>query len=449
MTAHAPRPVPATAPRRRALGALLVLTVSCGVAVSSVGLASPANASPYPSWAEVQAAKSNQAEAQKQAASINAAIKSLQSRATDAGTAASVAGEKYQIALADEQTAKSNLDSLKKEQAAAAKQAKLSQQRVGQLVAQLSHTGDGQLTVTLLTQSSKASNLLYQLGAMSNLTDRTTSLLQEARQDVKLVSSLRDQAVTAQSALDKQAGDAAAALKQANALAQTVTTAVANQQKNQSQLISQIAYLKGTTAAVESKYYDGVAATAAANAAAAAAATAAANAAKASPPATSTTSGSGSGGSTSGGGGGTTTPTTPPVTTTPPSSGSSSATTTAINFAKAQVGKPYVFDAAGPNAYDCSGLMMASYNAAGVYIGGHSVRLQWNYLGAEGRRLPLADRQPGDILFYYDPAADSMYHDAMYLGNGLMIEAPNPSAPVRIVAIRFTQLENEVGRPAG
>ena len=140
--------------------------------------------------------------------------------------------------------------------------------------------------------------------------------------------------------------------------------------------------------------------------------------------------------------------TTPPVTK-PPSSGSSAAVNTAIAFAKAQVGKSYVFGGAGPNVYDCSGLMMASYSAAGVYIGGHSVRWQWEYLGGQGRHGVAAQaRQPGDILFYYN-ANDGYYHDAMYLGGGMMLEAPNPSAKVRIVALRFTQLLNVVGRPVG
>ncbi|MGO4343846.1 C40 family peptidase, partial [Pedococcus sp. 2YAF34] len=50
---------------------------------------------------------------------------------------------------------------------------------------------------------------------------------------------------------------------------------------------------------------------------------------------------------------------------------------TAINYAKAQLGKPYIFGGEGPGGYDCSGLTMKAYAYAGVYIGSHSVNNQW------------------------------------------------------------------------
>lgn len=467
-------------PRRRTLGVLLVFAVSTGViTTSAIGLAAPAQASPYPSWAEVQAAKGNEAAAKKQISSINGAITSLQQRAGSASDSASGAGERYQEALIAEQKAESDLSSVRAEKKKAAAAAKLSEERVGQLVAELSHTGGGQLTVTMLTESNHASDLLYQLGTMTNLTARTTGLLQQAREDQNLATSLSDQAAAAQKALAQRTQVAAAALKQANSLADTAAAALAVQQKNQSQLIAQVAYLRGTTAAVEQKYYEGIAA---------------GNPSDATPVTTksgsstgSTSGGGSSGGGSSGGsssgsgtgnsGGGSTTPSkapapskssnpapsksstptptksatpTPPVITnpTPPAtSGSTAIINTAVAFAKAQLGKQYVFDGAGPNVWDCSGLMMGSYGAAGVYIGGHSVRYQYNYLNGEGRLVSISSMKVGDILFYYS-AAEGMYHDAMYVGGGNMLEAPNPSARVRIVAVRYYQLY-AVGRPVG
>ncbi|AMM19578.1 hypothetical protein AX769_04775 [Frondihabitans sp. PAMC 28766] len=443
-----------------------VLAIGAGlVAASAVGLSAPAQASPYPSWSDVQAAKGNQAKAQKEIDALSSAITSLQNRAGTAMDAASGAGERYQVAVLAQQSAAADLKSLKSQQAEAASKAKLSRDRVGQLVAELSHSGGGQLTVTMLTQSKHAGNLLYQLGAMTNLTERTRGLLEQATADEHTATALSDQAASAQSALAERTADAASALKQANSAADTASAALAVQTKNQSQLISQVAYLKGTTAAVETQYYNGQAAGTIADTVAAPS-PAKSGGSKA--------SGSGSGGS---GSGGSTTPskapnpapspsksttpvapkppvstpkppvTTPPVTT-PPSSGSSAAVNTAIAFAKAQVGKGYVFGGAGPNVYDCSGLMMASYNAAGVYIGGHSVRYQYDYLLAQGRMVPLSQARAGDILIYHN-GPDGYYHDAMYLGGGMMIEAPNPSALVRIVPIRYTQLMTTVGRPVG
>jgi cell wall-associated NlpC family hydrolase len=141
------------------------------------------------------------------------------------------------------------------------------------------------------------------------------------------------------------------------------------------------------------------------------------------------------------------TPAPAPAPTPAPSTATPAAVTTAVNFAKAQLGKAYVFGGAGPDVWDCSGLMMGAYNAAGVYIGGHSVRWQYNYLSGQGRLVPISSMKIGDILIYNN-ATDGMYHDAMYVGNGQMLEAPNPSATVRIVAVRYFQLY-AVGRPVG
>ncbi|GAA4675435.1 C40 family peptidase [Frondihabitans cladoniiphilus] len=458
-------------PRRRTLGVLLVLAVAAGVTTGTVATAAPAQAASFPSWADVQAAKSSEAATQKTVDQLNASITGLQDQATKTGTAALIAGEKYSEAVTAEQAAKASVDELADATTAANLKARQSQQEVGQLVAQLSRTGGGDLTVSMLSGSKKADDLLYQLGAMSHLTGRTTSLLRQARQDANAVSSLHDQAAAAQGALTQKTQAASAALKQANTLASASENAVAAQQANATQLYSQIAYLKGTSADVEAQYYAGVAA--------------AKDAAKA--PTVSTAggrttpvAGAGSTGGTASSGGAatpttssapapaptkTTTPvappvvappvtkppvTTPPVTTppvvTPPAS--SAAVNTAIAYAKAQVGKPYSLGAAGPSAYDCSGLMMASYSAAGVAIGSHDVRAQYNYLNARGKIVSLSSIKAGDILFYYDSAANSMYHDAMYLGGGLMVEAPKPGVNVRITAIRYTQLY-AAGRPVG
>lgn len=479
--------------QRRTLGVLLVFVVGSGlVATSAVGLAAPAQASPYPSWADVQAAKSNQSKAEAEIASLDKAVRSLQNRSDTANNSASGAGERYQVAVIAQQAAQAQLSALQAEQKAADKRATASRNQVGQLVAQLSHTGGGQLTVTMLTESSHASDLLYQLGTMANLTDRTTSLLQEARRDQNLVSSLTAQAKQAEGALATRTAAASDELKKANTLASTAAIAVAAQQKNESQLISQIAFLKGTTAGVEQQYYAGLASGTPSDVTT----TVPASGGSGTPVSGGNSGGSGSGsgsgsgngnsgggnsgGGNSGGGntgGGSTpsqpttpsqpstptqpkpptTPTKPPTTppapptkpTPPPSSGTPAAVSTAIAYAKAQLGKPYVFGAAGPNAFDCSGLMMASYGAAGVGIGGHSVRWQWDYLGGQGRLVPRSSWKPGDILFYHDNLGNGYYHDAMYLGGGMMIEAPNPNAPVRIVAVRYYDLQSVVGRPVG
>ena len=109
----------------------------------------------------------------------------------------------------------------------------------------------------------------------------------------------------------------------------------------------------------------------------------------------------------------------PPV----PPSGRAAA---AVRYAMAQVGKAYVYGAAGPNAFDCSGLMMRAWGAAGVALP-HSSAAQ------QGSGLPVAkdDLQPGDLVFYYSPVS----HVDMYIGNGLVVGAQNPRAGVRVVGL--------------
>ncbi|MDF3291086.1 C40 family peptidase [Streptomyces silvisoli] len=95
----------------------------------------------------------------------------------------------------------------------------------------------------------------------------------------------------------------------------------------------------------------------------------------------------------------------------------------AIAFAKAQLGKPYVWGATGPNSYDCSGLTQAAWAAAGVTL----PRTTWDQVNV-GQRVAVSDLQPGDLVFYYSDIS----HVAMYIGNGQMIQAPHTGAVVDI-----------------
>lgn len=95
----------------------------------------------------------------------------------------------------------------------------------------------------------------------------------------------------------------------------------------------------------------------------------------------------------------------------------------AVAYAKAQVGKPYVYGAAGPNAYDCSGLTMASWARAGVGLP-HSSSAQYG----SGPHVSASELQPGDLVFYYQPIS----HVGMYIGGGMIVHAANPSTGVTI-----------------
>ena len=107
----------------------------------------------------------------------------------------------------------------------------------------------------------------------------------------------------------------------------------------------------------------------------------------------------------------------------------SGATAAAISFAKAQLGKPYEWGAAGPGAYDCSGLVYAAYAAAGIRIA--RTTFQWR---EDGPVIPLSQIQPGDLLFSAgsDGTPTNPGHVVMYLGGGQVIQAPQTGEDVQI-----------------
>jgi cell wall-associated NlpC family hydrolase len=101
----------------------------------------------------------------------------------------------------------------------------------------------------------------------------------------------------------------------------------------------------------------------------------------------------------------------------------------AIRFALAEVGKPYVWGATGPNTYDCSGLMLRAFQAAGIDL----PRVSWQQFKAGGH-VPVKQAQPGDLLFYATDPSDpaTIHHVMLYMGDGQMVEAPYSGESVRV-----------------
>ncbi|MGW7044557.1 NlpC/P60 family protein [Streptomyces avermitilis] len=100
----------------------------------------------------------------------------------------------------------------------------------------------------------------------------------------------------------------------------------------------------------------------------------------------------------------------------------------ALAFARAQIGKPYVWGATGPGSYDCSGFTQAVWKAAGVTL----PRTTYDQVNA-GTTVSLSNIQPGDLVFFYDDIS----HVGLYVGNGMMIHAPKPGAYVREESIFY------------
>ncbi|UQA93528.1 C40 family peptidase [Streptomyces halobius] len=98
----------------------------------------------------------------------------------------------------------------------------------------------------------------------------------------------------------------------------------------------------------------------------------------------------------------------------------------AVSFAYGALGKPYAWGATGPSAFDCSGLTQAAWKAGGVSL----PRTTYTQINS-GPRIDRSQLAPGDLVFFYS----GISHVGLYIGDGKMIHAPHPGAPVRIAPI--------------
>jgi cell wall-associated NlpC family hydrolase len=98
---------------------------------------------------------------------------------------------------------------------------------------------------------------------------------------------------------------------------------------------------------------------------------------------------------------------------------------TALQYAFSKLGYRYVYGATGPSTFDCSGLMMRAWEAAGVSIPRTS---QTQYSFTTSSRISFANLRPGDLVFFYP----TLHHVGMYVGNGMMIQAPQTGDVVKI-----------------
>jgi peptidoglycan DL-endopeptidase CwlO len=107
----------------------------------------------------------------------------------------------------------------------------------------------------------------------------------------------------------------------------------------------------------------------------------------------------------------------------------------ALKWALTRIGDPYVWGAAGPDSFDCSGLVMWAYAQVGISLE-HFTGDQWN----EGEHVSISQLEPGDLVFFY---AD-LGHVGMYIGNGLMVDAPTFGQDVQIQPVMWDVYEGAV-----
>jgi cell wall-associated NlpC family hydrolase len=104
-----------------------------------------------------------------------------------------------------------------------------------------------------------------------------------------------------------------------------------------------------------------------------------------------------------------------------------------LAFAKAQVGEPYQWGAAGPDSWDCSGLTMRAWETAGVSLPHYTVA-QYQ----AGTPISAGELRPGDLVFWSSSSSpDGIHHVALYLGDGMIVHAPRTGRDVSIESMYY------------
>jgi peptidoglycan DL-endopeptidase CwlO len=428
--------------------------LACGMTPVLTASAKPV----YPSAKEVQDAKAAASGKAGQVAAVQAQYAAASARLAEVQARAEMAAERYNGARLLLQQRTDAATSASRQATAAGRTAQVASDKVGQLAAQAYMQGNGSFSGLETILSSKGpQEVIDRASGMAVVSDLRTQVLQEASATSVVAGVLQRQAAQAQAQQLAAAQAAESARAEAQAMADAAQAQTAAIQRQQAQLVAQLATLRHTSVALEGRRQAGLKAEAEARAAAAAKAEAERRAREAArreatrqeaarqeaarqaaarqqrqqrrtqqapapaPPA----------------------PVVAPPAPAPvdPPARRSGGVGAVIAFAQAQMGEPYVWGAEGPGSWDCSGLTMKAWQQAGVYLS-HYTGFQW----AETRRLPISARQPGDLIFY-GVSGSASHHVGLYIGGDQMIEAPHTGANVRISTIWRSDIIMEVGRP--
>lgn len=389
-------------------------------------------------------------------ANIEVRLAELSTQSQTAGITVAKAGEDYAQAQADLADAQQTAQEAAAQSAAAAEQFESARATLVAIAREAARSGGSMDTVQALLSADGFEDVVARSEALSHVSSRADQAVQTYLASEQVAATLKAQADAAAQAQKTAASDAEAALAAAEQAQSDADSAVAAAQAERQSLIVQLAAARNTSAEVEQQRQDQIDAERQQRAEASAqaerttvpAVTTPSNPSTP-PPATSTPPPT------------TTTPppattTPPPATTTPPpvatpppagggtSTGSTTAAQTAITWAKARIGLPYVWGGTGPNGFDCSGLTQGAWRAAGVNLSRTS-RDQYRQV----KKVAYSEMREGDLVFWGSNPndANSVYHVAMYIGNGQIIEAPSPGKTVRISPMRYSNSMAYAGRP--
>lgn len=258
-------------PRVRVLAATVAVVLTAG-ALAALAPTGSAQAATYPSWSDVEKAKASTSAQQAKVTEIKSLIAGLQSKATAAKASAQAAGEAYQTAQTKYDDATLTQQKLQAQADDAEKTAAQSEEQAGQLAAQLGRASANDVTTDIITHPSDSGDLLYELGAMSKLSEQADGIYAQASQDRGTAQGLADKADVAKQALGKLADAAEQKMQAAQDAADEAQSAVDAQADNQERLEAQLTLLTTSEKNVEANYNKGVQAEKARQAALAAAA---------------------------------------------------------------------------------------------------------------------------------------------------------------------------------
>jgi cell wall-associated NlpC family hydrolase len=390
---------------------LIASFTAAGILVTSL-LLTPAWAVPnYPSAAEVAAAKRSVTEKKKMITRIEGILNTLESEARELEAIALEKSEQYIRALKRADDMREKVKSLQDQAKASANKAETARVQLGQLVAQMFRDRSANdITLELFFNPDSAEDLLFEMSMQEIVAQRTESIYQSALDQQAQAQALELELEEAKKQLEVVEAEAKKLFDEAQAAADAVIKKVKATERERATMMSQLASLQNNAEDLERQRREGLEAERRQNAIK-------------------------------------TAPTAPELYTVGPPN--KELVEGAIDFAKEQLGERYVLGGAGPNVWDCSGITMKSYASVGVYIGWHSATAQYNVLAAQKKLVPFQDAQRGDLIWWSqeDAFSGDKYHVAIYLGDGMMLEAPNPARTVRIVPVRYGELWPYAGRP--
>lgn len=444
--------------RTQVSATLLALSLASGLGVTD--LAHADDPAPTPSKQQVRAARRAVADKATDVAGVRRQLDRANARLSAASIAAEQAAEAFNGARWKAQQARARARAARHQQQTAA--AALEKQRRAYAASLVGRYSSGQdlSPVAGLVEPGGIDQVQQRSSTMAS----AQSALDATMQRYQAAKTIADVASRQASAAEDKAVAAEKAARSKREAAQRAATAAAAEARSvaaeKDRLMRQLAHLQHISVALATRRQAALdeqrqrAAEAAAAAAAAARekhhATHAAPSAGTAPASGAATGSSGAG--SAGGFGPTANPPAdpaPPSDPVPPSDPASpapparSGASAAIAFAKRQLGEPYVWAAAGPDAWDCSGLTMRAWQAGGISLPHYSVA-QYE----ESTPISPADLRPGDLLFWSTTSSPAgIHHVALYIGNGMMIEAPRTGVPVREISMYAWEAPTFYARP--